>query len=166
MLEKINNILNHTVEEVLNGPLSVDLMEVYSKLFLYGGAPRFCAACQRDYYKEIAKSGLEKYYQMENVKKRTCVPSFTDLKFICHPKLGHFHVSALWITDEKAIFYLENKMLSESDFTVLPQGYKSKENIPADEVVFTEKEAEIKTTEKEIQATTQKSFKKPYKKRK
>lgn len=129
MLKEINEILSKDVEEVIASPLSLQLLRIYSKLYLNGGQPGVCAKSQRLYYNKLK----EDYQMNTEILNRTCVPNFEGLKYIPgvfkDGKLiaGHVHVMGATLTDAQAIKYLENGVLKESDFKVLPGKVKDLE---------------------------------------
>ena len=120
MIDQINEILNYEVEAVLkDGRLSLNLLRIYSVIYM-GGAPcRACSQSQRAYYAELKKSGLQKASIMVN---RTCELQPDALHYV--RGLGNKHVSNHNITDEEAIICLKNGWLKERHFVKLPSGYK------------------------------------------
>lgn len=122
MVEEVKEILNNDVEVVIGSPqLSLSLLKCYSELFLNGRKPRVCAKSQRIYYEELKTKGMAKAEILEKVKVRTCVPAFKGLRY---SNKVFCHISSELLYDEQAIEYLNNGALKESDFEVLPEGYK------------------------------------------
>ena len=66
MIQEIEEILSKPVKEVINSPLSLTLLKIYSTLYLGGGQPRWCERSQTSYYNQLAIDGLKKAKQMEN----------------------------------------------------------------------------------------------------
>ncbi len=120
LINDLEDILSKTVEEVINSSLSLKLLNLYSKLYLNGEQPRWCASCQRDYYSQLQREGHLKIKEMEEIEKRTCVPAWNGLKYI--HKAGRHYNNEI-ITDTQAIDLLERGFLTEQDFTKLPEGY-------------------------------------------
>jgi hypothetical protein len=119
----IELIISKDVEEVVNTPLILTLLRVYSLLYLNGQQPRACGQCQRGYYSEIKTNGLKKYETMENNLNRTCELANTDLIYLSPMQM---HISNVNITDEMAARCLDNGWLKPKDFTKLPENYKVK----------------------------------------
>jgi hypothetical protein len=129
MVGKLDKIMTMNVEEVIASPLSLDLLKLYSIIFLAGAQPRTCAASQREYYKKLkenyqmAKQKLTKTHML-NWAGRRYIPGVFDKagKLVA----GHLHIHSEYLTDEKAVEYLKIGALKEKDFAVLPESYKSK----------------------------------------
>jgi hypothetical protein len=118
----INKIINSqfdTINESIE--LSLLLRNTYSYLFLNGQPPSKCGCTLKSMYVKIVNEGLK---TLEKMAKKTC--KFKGLKHI--QSLG-IHVSDAGITDEKAIEYLNKKILQERDFEILPKGYDPKKVI-------------------------------------
>lgn len=123
MIEQINEILSNEVEAVLkDGRLSLNLMRIYSVLYMNGAPCRACSQSQRTYYSELQKTGLQKAIIMVN---RTCELMPDALHYV--RGLGNKHLSNHNITDEEAIICLQNGWLKERHFAKLPVGYKKPE---------------------------------------
>ena len=71
---------------------------------------------------ELAQTGIQLATKYDTKMERTNKPKWEGLRFIW----GDFY-SHETLTDEQAINLLNNKGLSESDFSVLPEGYKKPE---------------------------------------
>ena len=130
MLETVVNILMMDVESVISSPKSVELLRCYSKLYLNGGTPHYCAESQRRYYEELKRTGIERAKKYDMVQIRTC-----ELKHkgnVLVQKYGFVYSDTL--TDDIALYLLNNKLLSESDFTKLPDGYNQKKDEPKQEI--------------------------------
>ena len=122
MIEEINKLINSDIQDIIKSPeLSLSLLSCYSKLYLNGAAPRVCESSQRAYLTELKKTGMAKAELYEKINTRTCKPAFTGMRY--HPQLGG-HIVADLLYDEKALLYLNEGYLSESDFEILPDGYK------------------------------------------
>lgn len=117
----IELIISKDVEEVVNSPLILTLLRVYSLLYLNGQQPRACGQCQRGYYSEIKSNGLLKFSQMESNLNRTCELVTNDILYITPM---HMHISNVNITDEMALTCLENGWLKPACFKKLPENYK------------------------------------------
>lgn len=119
MIEKIKELLSKDIEEIISTPLSLDLLKIYSTLYLYGEKPNTCARSQRKYHNQLKKDGMKK---AETNMKRTCKPNWNGNMYISKEAR---HFNDLFITDEQAITLLKRKHISEDKFSVLPDGYKS-----------------------------------------
>ena len=125
MVEQLKEILSNDVEVVIMSPqLSLSLLKCASVILLNGGQPRACARSQRDYYNKLKKEGMAKAEMIEKAKNRTCEPSFKGIRY---SKVVMAHISSELLNDELAIEYLQKGALKESDFKVLPKGYKEEE---------------------------------------
>lgn len=114
--ETIEKILATSVEEVIASSLSLDLLKVYSVLYLDGAAPKACAAAQRKYYNILKLKGVEMAKEIEN---RTCAPAWKGLRFT---QKTQSHFLDTKITDKQAMYLIRIGALSEKDFTKLPEG--------------------------------------------
>ena len=119
----IELIISKDVEEVVNTPLILTLLRVYSLLYLNGQQPRACGQCQRGYYSEIKTNGLKKYETMESNINRTCELVTNDIIYV---SAMHQHISNVNITDEMAGRCLDNGWLKAKDFKKMPENYKIK----------------------------------------
>jgi hypothetical protein len=134
MINKVKEILKHDIQAVIKSPeLSLSLLKCASVLYLNGDRPRACESAQRKYYSQLKKDGIMKAELAEAIKNRTCVPGW---KGRMYSTVVMTNIFPQFLTDEKAIEYLNNGALKESHFEVLPEGYKQ----PADEAPKAEKE--------------------------
>jgi hypothetical protein len=115
--EKYIEIMGHELREIIGSPLVLDLLNLYSKLFLNNAQPGYCEKCLRKYYNELKKYGMEKIELQEKIKNRTCIPKWNGLLWI--PSVAE-HFSSENITDEKATENLIDGHLRESHFEKLP----------------------------------------------
>jgi len=126
MISEIDLILSEKVEDVIASSLSLTLLKVYSRLYLNGGQPRTCSKSQREYYYKLKKDYDINKEQLE----RTCLPVFDGRRYV--PGVfkdgvlvaGHLHIMGSLLTDKQAIDYLNNGVLKEKDFKILPKSYK------------------------------------------
>lgn len=133
------------IEEIIKTPqYSILLLKTYSILFLRGARPDFCARKMRMYFNKIKKLDM-KPELIEKIKTRTCKPNWKGNKY--SPKI-HSHINPGFIYDELAINYLKKGVLKESDFSKLPDGYKTKT-----------KKAKVEETEIKPKNTTKKEKK-------
>lgn len=123
MLATVEKILSMEVEAVISSPASLDLLKCYSKLYLGGASPRTCAVSQRTYYDELKKTGINRAKRYEMAQIRTCEPKHKGTFQV----RNYGFVISSQMTDEQAIYMLNNKLLTESDFIKLPQGYSQKQ---------------------------------------
>lgn len=123
LADEVNELINSDVEEIIKSSASLDLLKIYSILYLNGAQPRTCASSIRNYYFELKKTGIMKAEKLEAIKNRTCKPKWNGLRLI-----NGDHFSNEWITDEEAIKLLQRGYLNESDFDVLPDGFKKEAN--------------------------------------
>lgn len=123
MLATVEKILSMEVEAVISSPASLDLLKCYSKLYLGGASPRTCAVSQRTYYDELKKTGINRAKRYEMAQIRTCEPKHKGTIMV----RGYGFVICSQMTDEQAIYMLNNKLLTESDFIKLPEAYSQKQ---------------------------------------
>ena len=124
MIEIVKNLIGREVEEIISSPLSLQLLKVYSYLYLHGAQPRTCAKSQRKYYQQLKINGIELATKYDKAMARTCKPRWRGLRFI--RKIAS-HVSSENITDEQAIKYLESGVLRSEDFEILPATFQIEE---------------------------------------
>jgi hypothetical protein len=139
--QDLEEVLSKTVEEVIASPLSLKLLNLYSKLYLNGEQLGWCESCQRDYYWTLKREGHLKIEVMEEIEKRTCEPAWTGLKYI-HTEGRHYNNEI--ITDKQAIDLLEKGVLTEADFVKMPEGFNPEDAKIVQEILNEEK----KTTRK------------------
>ena len=128
MLAIVEKILSMEVEAVISSPASLDLLKCYSKLYLGGASPRTCAVSQRTYYDELKKTGINRAKRYDMAQIRTCEPKHKGTFQV----RNYGFVISSQMTDEQAIYMLNNKLLTESDFIKLPDGYSQKQTKVAD----------------------------------
>jgi hypothetical protein len=119
MISRINNILAKGIEDIIASVSSLELLDIYSKLYLNGSQPSTCANSLRAYYTEIQLTGLQRAVKLREAMERTNKPNWIGNRFVW----GAFYNDQT-ITDEQAITLLKNGGLSETDFKVLPLAYK------------------------------------------
>ncbi len=131
VLSTYNYLMSRDVESIISSPDSLQLLRLYSVLYLDGGQPRTCVRSQRAYYNELKNTGKMKAELMEKVKNRTCIPNWKGRRYI----MGNFYLDTL-ITDEQAMHLLSHKYLSPNDFKKLPDGFADNSEIkePVNEV--------------------------------
>lgn len=123
-LTKVNKILSENFDTVKgDAVLALLLIKTYSILYKSGKQVRTCENSMRRYYVELQKTGKMKAEMQEQIKNRTCDPSWEGIKEI-YFKTGIFQTRAEVLTDENAIIFLKAGKLKEEDFKVLPKGYK------------------------------------------
>lgn len=150
MLNDIQEILSKDVKEVINSPLSIKLLKIYSTIYLGGAQPRWCAKSQTSYYNQIAIDGIKKLNAMKDILNRTC-----ELKpdmMIFSSQLA-IHITNANITDRIACEGLTKGFLKESQFIKLPDCWVNKNEVkePIEDDV-SEKENIVLET---VQPTTQ-----------
>lgn len=124
MIDQIKKLIDSDIDDIIRSPsLSLSLLSCYSKLYLNGSAPRVCESSQRAYLNQLKTSGMERAELMERIKERTCKPAFIGHRF--HPVINK-HIMPELLHDQIAIEYLLSGILHESDFLILPDGYKGK----------------------------------------
>ena len=173
MVEDVKLILSKNVEEVIASTLSLTLLNCASKLYFNGAQCRFCARSQRGYYEMLQRNGLElatKYdKQMEAKTHETIYKG--QRRFIS--KHGFIFFDEL--SDLDCIEMLNSKVLRESDFTKLPDGYKKAvaKPEPVDEAISEEQTVDSfanRELEPELKQAWKpngnKETKRPYNKRK
>lgn len=127
MYDELKKLIETPIDEIINSQLVLSLLNVYSKLYLFGKQPRFCEKCLRRYYVEIVNTGYLMLEKMESVKKRTCIPGWTGLLYI--PSTAR-HWNSEAVTDEEAEMLIKGRHLKEESFTVLPASMIKKEVKP------------------------------------
>lgn len=128
MVQEIEEILSKPVKEVINSPLSLTLLKIYSTLYLGGGQPRWCERSQTSYYNQLATDGLKKAKQMENsgVLERTCELKPDMLIYVSSLAM---HITKSNITDWIACEGLTKGFLKESQFIKLPDCWLNKDEV-------------------------------------
>lgn len=133
MIEQVRTILNNEVGVVLKSPdLLLLMLRTYSAIYLNGEAPRACEKCQRGYYEQLKKDGMERAALTEKIKNRTCVPGWVGRRYVT--RIAEFLIPE-FMHDEKAIEMLKIGALKESDFKVLPLGYQKEQPKGIDAVI-------------------------------
>lgn len=131
MVAEVVKLLNSDIQEIITSPeLSLSLLRCYSVMYINGASPRACEASQRMYFDKLKVDGMARAELMEKVKVRTCQPAWVGLKY---SPIVMRHILPELLYDEIAIDYLKSGALKESDFDVLPDGYKAnagQENAP------------------------------------
>ena len=123
MIEDVELILATPCETVINTDLTLKLLRCYSKLYLGGEQPRWCARSQREYYRKLKLNGLEMATLYENAKDRTFKINYKGILHISSPKIGVLTLNCELIGDEMAIDFLNKGIFQEENFTVLPKNY-------------------------------------------
>ena len=118
MKERLQTLLSHSEDEVVNTHLIVELFRLYSIIYAREGQPSLCTKCAREYYRKLKKNGLA---MAEIEKKNVC-----KLKGIRYVKMAARDFDLQNLTDADAIFLLKNGILQENDFKVLPYEVKEK----------------------------------------
>lgn len=153
--ERVEKILSKSIEEVLASSLSLELLKLYSILYLYGGQPNICAKCMKDYYNKLKISGMKKAKELD---ERTSKIKKGVIRNGTYYQCLHKHIFEDKLTDSDAYHLLVNGKLKEEDFESLPQEYidekKAKKVEPKQEV---EENEEIKEEpKKEVKAKPKK----------
>ena len=128
MLATVEKILSMEVEAVISSPASLDLIKAYSQLYCNGFLCRSCADAQRGYYRQLMIDGIEKAKKYDMAQIRTCEPKHKGTFQV----RNYGFVISSQMTDEQAIYMLNNKLLTESDFIKLPEAYSQKQAKVAD----------------------------------
>lgn len=120
--ELVSELLKHEVGEVIASPvLIMQLLSVYSVLYLNGANPGTCGKCHKDYFYKLKSNGMERAKEYDEAKNRTCQPKWKGLKFINKPVCRHFNNEL--ITDAQAISLLDAGFLKPEDFIKLPENW-------------------------------------------
>lgn len=138
MLEEVRFILSKDFSEIYTSELSLQLLSVYSKLYLSGGQPKHCKISQMNYYNRLKSDGIEKAKKMEEILKKTNKAKKKGFKYVGKPFCKHFNLEQL--TDKEATDLLQAGWMNEGDFSKLPEIYKEEKEI----------EKQIKKEEKAI----------------
>jgi len=120
MLERVANILKHDYREIIGSPLILELLSIYSQLYLNGSQPGSCERCIKNYWTELNKTGMDNAQRLEEIKARTLKPAWNGLKWV---NAAARHFDSAQITDQQAESYLLSGQLRESDFEKLPKGW-------------------------------------------
>lgn len=120
---ELEKVLSVKFEELVNSDLALTLLFLYSTLYKRGEQLPWCAACMRDYYKQLNLNGLEMIDLYLEAKNRTCIPNFKGLRYVREEAR---HYSNEYLTDAQAIYLLNAGYLKENEFIKLPDGYNSK----------------------------------------
>jgi hypothetical protein len=140
MVERVANILSYNFREIIASPLILELLSIYSTLYLHGGPTAFCEKCHSDYYQTLIKNGMETAKNYDEVQVRTLIPMWNGLYWVSKAA-RHFDSST--ITDSEACRYLLDGQLRESDFEKLPDEWvKYKADLEAEK---NQRKEEIKT---------------------
>jgi hypothetical protein len=152
MVQDIELILSKEVKEVINSPLSLTLLEIYSTLYLGGGQPRWCERSQTSYYNQLAIDGIKKAKQMENsgVLTRTCELKKDMLIYVASLAI---HITHANITDWLACEGLTKGFLKESQFIKLPDCWVNKDDV--EESIKDDVEEEKNIVLETVQTTNQ-----------
>ena len=122
MLDEIELILSKTAKEVINTPLSLKLLKIYSILYLGGGQPRWCERSQTNYYNQLKINGLKKYKEMENTGALTKTCQLRG-DIMIYVSAWAMHVTHTNITDQLACEGLTKGYLKETQFVKLPENW-------------------------------------------
>lgn len=155
MLERVANILKHDIMEIIGSPLVLELLCIYSELYLNGSQPGSCDKCIIKYWYELNFNGMELAVKNEEIKKRTLVPKWNGLYYV---QKAARHFDSNQITDTEACKYLLDGQLRESDFNKLPEEWiEYKKNLEEEEKAKVKKETPIKEDVKEDNPVPKKS---------
>lgn len=124
MLEKVINIIKHDEDYVISSDLCLILLKIYSELYLNGRQPQWCSKCMRRYFRELKKTGIMKAKERDN-------QTFTNKcnkKGVSYVRKAAKHFNFSNLSDTQAVWLIENEILKESDFSILPESYKKQEN--------------------------------------
>lgn len=119
MIHRVHEIINTDLKEILGTEKSLQLLKIYSALYLGGGQPRFCSASQTKYYNELKANGMEKAIIFEEVKNRTLIPNWNGLLYTANQAY-----SSEYMTDKQACKLLDAGTIKEKMFVKLPDGWK------------------------------------------
>lgn len=122
MRATIDNLLSHSIDEVLSTSLVLDLMKIMSIIKYNGANPPSCSKCLREFYSQLFKITNEQIENMNKIKKRTLKPAWSGNKY---KSKAARHFNSNLITDEEAIEYLYLGIFQESEFLTLPENYKA-----------------------------------------
>lgn len=145
IIEIVNKLQSVSFEEIKSSELAIELLWAYSKLFNNGKEPSWCVRCMKGYYQEIIKNGTKMAEKLTEAENRTCKPNWNGLKYI--HKAGR-HYSNLYITDKEAIYLLENNLINEDQFDILPVDYTKNIEVGAIPMPEIEKKSTKKNNKK------------------
>lgn len=117
MLDRLNKLLSISAQEVISSPEHyLELLKLYSILFLAGKQPSICSKCAYNYYNELRLKGIEriKFIEMNKCKLQP--------NKIFHVRVGNAIItySEKNMDDKTALRLLKEGKLKETDFLVLP----------------------------------------------
>lgn len=142
--KKLKKILATELKEIIASPLILDLLQLYSVLYINGKQPSNCAQCIKKYYVKLKKNGMKKMDDFEKIKSRTLVPRWKGIMYL---RSIASHLNSELITDERAIELLEAGLIEEKMFDKLPEGYKA--DLSTDPPAPAVKKAKTKSKKKE-----------------
>lgn len=147
MKHRLEELLKYDIKEIVGSPLVLELLDVYSKLFLNGSQPSYCEKCLTKYYYQLKQYGMEQQERIQKIKDRTCIPAWNGLKYI--PAVAR-HFNSDLITDEEATDCLIDGKLRESHFKKLPDIYLELKKEPEKKDQEKEKQPEPKLEKKKV----------------
>lgn len=119
MLERVKTLLSKDFAEIKSSALSLELLKVYSALYMCGGQPRSCEKSMHSYFKQLQKDGIKKAKDMKEI---TNVCNKKGIVYVSNPM--HKHVNFEQLSDTDAISLLKIGVLKKEDFAKLPDGYE------------------------------------------
>jgi hypothetical protein len=122
--DRVNKILEKSFEEINSSTLIIELLRLYSDLYLNGFQVSTCAKCHYDYYLKLKTNGVMKAIEKDKNKTTHVIkkkPNQRGDRLLYSTKCGHVNLDRM--TDRDAVFLLENKILKEADFIKLPETY-------------------------------------------
>lgn len=117
MVERVEKLININAREVMKSPeLYLELLKLYSILFLNGRQPSDCGKCAYNYFNKLKTSGIKKALFMEH---KTC--KLTNKIFNVRVGNAIITYSDANVNDIIARRLLMDGKLKESDFITLPE---------------------------------------------
>jgi len=126
MVNEVNKIIRLEFNSIIaDGPNTMLLLGLYSKLYLNGQAPRTCKAQMFKYFNELKRTGIMKAETKQKIKERTLVPNWNGKKYL----RGGAIIDSNTITDEQAFNLLDKEVLDKKDFKTLPKKKVEKKEV-------------------------------------
>lgn len=105
--------------------LLVEMLRLYSEIFLNSKPCSTCEKQHRGYYKRLINDGEQQIKQNEIMSKKTCLLKDNALLYY-----RGAHYTNANLTDKIALSILKNTPVLEREFVEYPEGYKVKTEAP------------------------------------
>jgi len=122
MIKAVKLLISKDFAEIKSTPLSLELLKVYSILYLNGRQPSSCEASLYRYYQQLIRNGTEK---AQNMQEKTNKCNKKGLIYVGRPLFKDFDLQNL--SDKDANSLIKLGILKKSDFKVMPAEVKDKQ---------------------------------------